>query len=197
MACYRPIDVFQVPGETRVFFGRPFLNQLVTREFQIPCGRCVGCRLRRSAEWATRVLHEASLYQVNSFITLTYNNEHLPSDGSLRYPDFQRFIKRLRERLRRDGLADIRFYMAGEYGSKRGRPHYHACIFGYDFPDRVEWMRTPVGSLLYRSAFLESLWPYGYSSVGELTFESAAYTARYIMKKQFGDTEPMIVTGKP
>jgi hypothetical protein len=78
--------------------------------------------------------------------------------------------------------------MAGEYGEKFDRPHFHACIFGYDFSDKKFWDKTPAGSILYRSSYLESIWTYGYSSVGDVTFESAAYVARYIMKK---------ITGKP
>lgn len=76
--------------------------------------------------------------------------------------------------------------MAGEYGENFGRPHFHACIFGYDFHDKKLWKRTSVGSKLYRSADLEKLWPYGYSSIGDVNFESAAYVARYIMKKVTG-----------
>jgi hypothetical protein len=76
--------------------------------------------------------------------------------------------------------------MAGEYGENFGRPHFHACIFGHDFYDKKLWKRTPSGSLLYRSEHLETLWPFGYSSVGDVNFESAAYVARYIMKKVTG-----------
>ena len=76
--------------------------------------------------------------------------------------------------------------MAGEYGENFGRPHFHACIFGYDFHDKKLWKRTPAGSKLYRSPNLEKLWPFGYSSVGDVNFESAAYVARYIMKKVTG-----------
>jgi hypothetical protein len=76
--------------------------------------------------------------------------------------------------------------MAGEYGENFGRPHFHACIFGYDFHDKKLWQRTPAGSKLYRSSDLEKLWPFGYSSIGDVNFESAAYVARYIMKKITG-----------
>jgi hypothetical protein len=76
--------------------------------------------------------------------------------------------------------------MAGEYGELHARPHFHACIFGYDFPDKKLWQRTAAGSMLYRSAELETLWPFGHSTIGDVTFESAAYVARYIMKKQTG-----------
>jgi len=78
--------------------------------------------------------------------------------------------------------------MCGEYGEKLGRPHYHYCLYGEDFrEDRYEWRQAPSGSVLYRSETLEKLWPHGNCEIGELTFESAAYVARYIMKKITGD----------
>ena len=128
-------------------------------------------------------MHEASLHEQNCFITLTYDNDHCPTDRSLNYGDFQRFMKRFRKRFKD---STIRFYMAGEYGEKFERPHFHACIFGFNFPDLTLWKRTPSGALIYRSKSLEDLWPFGYSSVGDVTFESAAYVARYVMKKRTG-----------
>jgi len=91
------------------------------------------------------------------------------------------------KRLRKYARIPVRFYMCGEYGSDFDRPHFHACIFGFDFDDKSFWKKTDSGSALYRSASLERLWPYGFSSIGEVTFESAAYVARYIMKKINGD----------
>lgn len=129
-----------------------------------------------------RCLHEAKLHEKNCFITLTYNDESLPKDRSLHYRDFQLFMKRLRKKYG----SNIRFYMCGEYGEKFDRPHFHACIFGFDFSDREYWKRTGSGSKLYRSKELEKLWEYGFSSIGDVNFESAAYVARYIMKKVTG-----------
>jgi len=123
----------------------------------------------------------------NCAITLTYSDEHLPSDGCLRYPDFQDFMKRLRERLRKAKLPPIQFFMCGEYGDKKARPHYHALIFGFDFKDSIPWKRTDAGSQIRRSPLLESLWPFGHSSVGDMNFQSAAYVARYAMKKLSGE----------
>ena len=95
---------------------------------ELPCGQCIGCRLERSRQWAMRCLHEASLYDSNSFITLTYDDSNLPYGGSLNYEDFQKFMKRLRKRIN----SKVRFYMGGEYGSEGTmRPHFHACLFGY------------------------------------------------------------------
>lgn len=183
MPCYHPLKAFQCFDKTIVFDETR--KHDIVRSLDLPCGQCVGCRLERSRQWAIRCMHESQLHKQNSFITLTYDNTHLPSDGSLDYKDFQLFLKRFRKTLQSRGLT-IRYYMAGEYGEQHARPHYHACIFGYDFPDKKLWQRTAAGSMLYRSKELETLWPFGHSSIGDVTFESAAYVARYIMKKQTG-----------
>jgi len=157
----------------------------------VPCGQCSGCRLERSRQWAVRCHHEASLHENNCFITLTYNDEHLPPDRSLTIREFQLFIKRLRKKYGNN----IRYYACGEYGENYGRPHYHACLFNHDFTDKKLWKQSR-DNPLYRSASLEALWidpetkkSLGYSSVGEVTFQSAAYVARYIMKKRLGKNQ--------
>ncbi len=181
MACYHPLPAYQCADGSIVFQERKWFDTVKT--LSLPCGQCVGCRLERSRQWAMRCMHEAQLHENNCFITLTYDDTHLPSDKSLHYDDFQKFIKRFRKSI---GVAKIRYYMAGEYGENFGRPHFHACIFGYDFHDKKLWKRTPSGSYIYRSEHLETLWPFGYSSIGDVNFESAAYVARYIMKKITG-----------
>lgn len=190
VACYHPLSAYQCADGGIVFSERKGGD--VVRALQLPCGQCVGCRLERSRQWAMRCVHEASLWPANCFITLTYNDEHLPEDRSLDYEDFQKFMKRLRKRF--SGVAvgtlpqphPIRFYMAGEYGENFGRPHFHACLFNFDFDDKREWMKTKSGSKIYRSKALEELWPFGFSSIGDVNFQSAAYVARYIMKKVTG-----------
>ena len=154
------------------------------RSVRIACGQCVGCRLKRSREWAIRCMHEASLNDVNCSITLTYDDDHVPPFNSLRYSDFQGFMKRVRARFSR---VRVRFYMCGEYGEDFGRPHYHALLFGLDFLDKRYWRMSDTGFRLYRSSTLEDLWPFGNSEIGGVTFESAAYIARYCMKKVTGD----------
>lgn len=158
-------------------------------EVWLPCGQCIACRLARSREWAIRCVHEASLYDDNCFITLTYNDENLPDDLSLRKSDFQKFIKRLRKRFPRSKDNNIRYFHCGEYGEKLSRPHYHACLFNFDFIDKTVW-KVENGFRLYTSETLQQLWPYGYSVIGDVTFESAAYVARYILKKVTGDAAP-------
>jgi len=182
MACFKPLKAYQCFDKSIVFTEAR--KHDIVRSLELPCGQCVGCRLERSRQWAIRCMHEASLYKDNCFITLTYDEEHLPEDYSLHYDDFQRFMKRVRKKYTG---KKIRFYMAGEYGENFGRPHFHACIFNLDFEDKYLWQKTDSGSKIYRSKILEELWPFGYCSIGEVNFQSAAYVARYIMKKVTGD----------
>lgn len=134
--------------------------------------------------WASRIIHEASLHEENCFITLTYNDEHLPADGSLDKKHYQKFMKRLRKRF---PDRSIRYYMCGEYGDEDNRPHYHACLFNIEFHDKY-----PVGysdaadEVLYSSPTLEQLWPFGFVVIGSLDWSSAAYVARYCLKKVNG-----------
>lgn len=148
---------------------------------EVPCGRCIECRLERSRQWAMRCVHEASLHEDNCFVTLTYDEEHLPSDRSLNNRHLQLFFKRLRKTGRK-----FRYYACGEYGETTRRPHYHAILFGIDFADKRRI--SGVGSnTLYASSFLESVWQQGLCSVGSVTFDSAAYVARYCVKKVLGE----------
>jgi hypothetical protein len=149
---------------------------------EVPCGQCVGCRLERSRQWAMRCMHEASLYESNSFVTFTYDDSNIPSGGSLYYRDYQLFMKRLRKKLD----TPIRFYMCGEYGSLTARPHYHSILFGCDFEDKKRYRKGSDGNWLYESKILRELWPFGDSCFGDVTFQSAAYVSRYCMAKVTG-----------
>lgn len=190
MPCYSPLSAWKPAGGGRISF-----NQLEERRggqpIEIQCGQCIGCRLERSRQWAMRIVHESQLYDHNQFVTLTYDDTHVPVDHSLRYRDFQLFMKRLRKKLCVSGSAKplhgVRFYMCGEYGENTSRPHYHACLFGVDFPDKKEFKKTGSGEMIYTSDILSSVWNLGHCSTAEVTFESAAYVARYVVKKRFGD----------
>lgn len=136
--------------------------------------------MNHARTWATRIAHEASLYDANSFITLTYADEKLPADQGLSKREFQLFMKRLRSGLD----APIRFFGCGEYGTKTVRPHYHAIIFGEDFArDRYAWSSNKYGDVLYRSPFLEATWGLGWVWIGAVTHRSAGYVAQYALKK--------------
>ncbi len=180
MACFHPLSAWRT-RDRAITFDQRFAVGFV---FLLPCGQCRGCRLERSRQWALRCVHEASLFEENCFITLTYSDKHLPSNGSLNKKHWQDFMKRLRSRFvgRR-----IRYFHAGEYGAKHRRPHYHACLFNFDFSDKKLFKRDN-GVSLYTSDSLDSAWDLGFCSVGSLTFASAAYCARYIMKKRLGDS---------
>lgn len=138
----------------------------------------------KAQEWATRCMHEASLWDQNSWITLTYDDQNIDPVGSLVPRDLQLFFKRLRSHFDGDTL---RYYACGEYGAELGRPHYHACLFGIDFPDKKRVGRSEHGGIRYKSDTLTELWGKGFTEVGELTWQSAAYTARYCMKKIHGE----------
>jgi hypothetical protein len=192
MTCYKPLQAYSFKknsnGKKDIRFGSPNFDSSLRNhpdyeEILIPCSRCVGCRLKYSREWAIRCTHEASLYEDNCFITLTYNDKSLPYPPTLNVREFQLFMKKLRKRFPE---RRIRFFHCGEYGEKYGRPHYHAILFNFDFPDKTYWKKVN-DNKLYTSEILQELWPYGYSSIGSVTFESTAYVARYIMKKVTGD----------
>jgi len=119
----------------------------------------------------------------NSFITLTYRDDNLPPHGNLIKKDFQLFMKRLRKHF---SHIKIRYYHCGEYGAQFKRPHFHACLFGLDFLDKI-FFKELNGQATFTSATLEVLWPQGFALIGDVTFDSAAYIARYIMKKINGE----------
>lgn len=146
----------------------------------VGCGKCIGCLTRRSREWAVRCVHEASLYEANAFVTLTYAPEHLPVGGSLVATEIPSFVRRLRKRI---APSMVRYFACGEYGDGNGRPHYHAILFGVDFPDKVFSFTSGSGEKVYRSDLLSDVWGLGHASTGTVTFESAAYVARYAVKK--------------
>lgn len=207
-------------GNAIIHFKRPLTEPV--EEVTVNCGSCLACRITRSREWALRCTHESQNWEHNCFITLTINdanlsnakkqceqcptyerNEYRPCiDGSLCKQDFQLFMKRLRKRFQGyepipgTKRYPIRYFHCGEYGSKLSRPHHHACLFNFNFPDRVQWRGGDISSAarngasvlkLYRSKILEELWPYGFSTIGDVTWQSAAYVARYVTKKMTGD----------
>ncbi len=177
MPCFAPLVGFRNPTG-----GLTFSRHLsIGLHMSVPCGQCIGCRLERSRQWAVRCMHEAAMSPDNAFITLTYSDEFLPRDGSLDKRAFQLFMKRLRRRT--DGR--VRFFHCGEYGDESGRPHYHALLFGRDFADKYQWAERK-GMPVWRSDELEALWAFGQSEIGSVTFESAAYCARYVVKKITG-----------
>jgi len=183
MPCFSPVKAWRLPNGGRLVFGDKEPDYLAKR-ITIPCGQCVGCRLERSRQWAVRCVLESSLYEDNSFITLTYDDKNLPPGGTLVLKDLQDFLKRLRDRV---GYGRFRYYASGEYGDQFRRPHYHALLFNFDFSDKVFERSSARGDKLYTSDFLSEVWGLGRCEIGAVSFNSAAYVARYVVDKVNGD----------
>lgn len=181
MPCYKPLKGW-LGRDGRVTFVASEAYKDTVKE--VACGRCIGCRLEYSRMWAVRCVHEAQMHEQNCFLTLTYAPEHLPDGGTLVPEDFVKFIKRLRKRLSPHKFS---YFHCGEYGDNFQRPHYHALIFGFDFADKRYLKKSGSGHALYTSELLDKVWGFGDCYIGDLNFETAAYTARYAVKKITGD----------
>lgn len=155
----------------------------------IPCRHCIGCHLDYARDWANRLLIELKDMKHGIFLTLTYDNDHLPltSDGvpTLSKRDLQLFFKRLRKHF---SDRRIRYYICGEYGPKTLRPHYHAIIFGLSLLDLSDFhpvRKNAVGDLLYSSPTLASIWENGMIGIGDVNFKTCSYVGRYCLKKHY------------
>lgn len=175
MYCTNPIRITRREGD-RVVVGPDGLTY-----WTVPCGHCLACRIERSKAWAVRMMLESLSHDDNCFVTLTYDDDHVPIVDHLDYvaqlpltlrpSDMTLFFKRLRRDL---GDARIKYYYCGEYGDHTFRPHYHAVIFG-------------IGKE-YQSVIQDN-WPYGHVDVGSVTLLSCNYVAGYIQKKLYGDVQ--------
>lgn len=212
MACYHPLKAW--PTNYRTAAGKPVYKitdyetdkwsvsdllesdqYLIDEPIQIPCGKCVGCRLAYSRQWADRCMLEASLHEHNQWITLTYDDLSVPMSAygdpetgealpcmTLRKRDLQLWMKRLRKKF---SDQKLRFYGCGEYGSNTMRPHYHVIVFGLELNDLKPY-KYERGSWFYNSESVSDTWPYGFAVIAEVSWETCAYTARYVMKKAGG-----------
>lgn len=210
MACYHPLTAYKLNGK-KTENGKAVIVwncseiEGTFENLTLPCGRCIGCRLDKSRDWALRCVKEAQYIEeeeglYSSFITLTYSPEHY--HVSLDKDHFPAFMKRLRSyharykwssakqeyevRNKGEKVSRISYFQCGEYGERKSRRHHHACIFGYDFPDKELVEVTENGDNLYSSDVLEKLWSFGRAIVGNLEWSSAAYVARYATKKVTG-----------
>lgn len=189
MACTKPMRAWLVSDESgmRVSFaskgGLPFSGPASSREpMSLDCGWCKHCRLMKSGDLSVRAMHQSLSYERSCFVTLTYDDKHLPVHRSIDLSVIQKFLKRFRKRFG----EGIKYVYCGEYGDLNQRPHYHLLIFGENFHrDRYEWQMSN-GNVLYRSPSLEKCWKFGYSSIGDFNFSTAGYVSRYIFKKRVG-----------
>lgn len=144
----------------------------------VPCGSCIGCRAEQARQWGVRMMHEERMHKSSLFITLTLHDRYLNENKELVPKDFSAFVKRLRKTQE----TKISFFGCGEYGGRSGRPHYHACLFGMDFKDRVKG-DDGSGRDFWQSRELEEIWGKGIAEVGMVTMASARYVAGYMKKK--------------
>lgn len=180
MPCYGPLTAYRPKADAndrRLVFKKSDSETGVG--IKIPCGKCPGCKLEQSRQWAVRCMHEKRLHNASCFITLTYDDAHLPPGYSLKKEDLTNFMKRLRH----ETGPGLRFFACGEYGENTSRPHYHVLLLNSDFTDK-KLVRSGPQYNLYESPVLSQLWTNGSHVLGDVTFESAAYVARYCMKKR-------------
>ena len=191
MPCFKPVTAWRAKdANPSGKHGLVFVESrgLDNSQLEVPCGGCVGCRLDRSRQWSLRLMHESKMHELKCFLTLTYDDDHLPSNGSLVKKHPQDFLKRLRRRHgRSNNGAKLRYYLCGEYGDSTDRPHYHMILFGCDFSDKRPHSKGSNGDQLYTSKLLDEVWSHGNCYIGSVTSESCAYVSRYIMKKVNGD----------
>lgn len=204
MPCYSPLIAYDVTPDFENDLDRKVIFGLRSSEFhekmrqqgrllQLPCRHCVGCRLSKSREWANRAVMEQLYHDESWFLTLTYDDEHLPAcfpvnqdtgeivavHGTLVKKDLQDFLKRLRK----NSGQSIRYFAAGEYGSQTYRPHYHLLLFGLRLNDLTVLRKNFAGQQYYTSVLIDKCWSLGYHILGQVTWQSSAYVARYTMKK--------------
>lgn len=182
MACHKPLGAYKAPdGSIKIGRGAIDPGHLL----ELPCGQCVGCKKDRARAWSLRIGHEAQLWDSNYFVTLDYAPEHLRS-LSLEYVDFQLFLKRLRKKFKGhmpgpNGDYPIRFFVAGEYGARYRRPHWHCILFNLLLTDLKRFQNDTL-----QSDVMDDLWGKGRVVIGSVTPQSAAYVAGYVNKKVYG-----------
>lgn len=188
MACYRPVPA------RRADDGPWTLNPPIgTADAEIPCGKCIGCRADKSFSWTVRATHEASLHRHNRFVTLTYDDEHLPTE--LQPHHLQKFLKKLRRlkdranpNVHSQRSKTIRYLACGEYGEETLRPHYHLCLFNCSFADESQYGGTDLST----SQTLDNLWGMGSAKIAQFTPATAGYVASYLTKtgqKTYADAD--------
>lgn len=185
MGCDFPLKAFRSLTD-RGPTGKPLLtfNPLnamnSTSPLEVPCNNCVGCKLEYARQWSIRIMHEKRFYDQTSFITLTYDDRHVPENYGLSVRELQLFFKKLRKYLE---PKKIRYFACGEYGDVNGRPHYHAIIFNHDWIDKKFVERSGSGEEIFTSEALQRVWGNGIVSTQDVTHKSANYVARYVTKK--------------
>lgn len=189
MTCYYPLDGYRSrttteKGKRQIVFdvNKGFADQ----PMQVPCGKCIGCRLDKSSDWAARCYHETKMHKRSCFLTLTYSDEELQKNGwGLHRRHLKNFRKRFKHYLKNTNQKDVLFFACGEYSPQKKRPHYHMIIFGYWPPDKKYYRKNKRGDKLYTSKTLDEIWGHGFVNFGTANEKTAGYVARYLVKKQY------------
>lgn len=190
--------------ESALFYNfGTYAKKVFANSQEIPCGHCIGCRLNYSKQWAVRLMCELPYHKEAWFLTLTYNDENIPTtvhDGKVRHPlvkkDVQLFLKRLRKRFPPNS---VHYYCCGEYGSLTHRPHYHMILF-LDVPleettrSKNILHKVQNGNRYYVNDFIQSIWyrpgnprqSAGFHYLANVSFDCCSYVANYVTKKLNG-----------
>lgn len=148
------------------------INARYPEGLDCPCRGCMACRVSNSSEWALRLIHELPYFDNAVFITLTYDNDHLPRNYSLDKSHLVKYIKRIRKHLSKTiENPKTKYFACGEYGEQTHRPHYHLIFFGLG---------------IQHHDFLQEYWREGAIHTGTVTKESIGYVTAYINKKLTG-----------
>lgn len=185
MPCFHPLTMYRVLSGRSKDTGNWPLTLKRSEGYedlsvQVPCGKCIGCRLDHAKMWTIRNVCESRQHDRSAVVTLTYDNSHLSDNEELVKSHLQDWFKRLRYY-----VGSFRYFGCGEYGTAGGRPHYHVILYGIDFADKVR--QTSGYSAQYTSELLEKTWPFGFCTCGDFSIQSAAYISRYVLKKCGGD----------
>lgn len=186
MSCFEPIPARDLGGKMKLL-SRAAEKEAHVRKYAthwLPCGVCLGCRDAQTAAWAIRLKHESRLHSHNTFLTLTYDDEHVPE--GLQVHHMQKFWKRLRK-----NVPKFKHFYCGEYGDRTKRPHYHAATFGFAMPTDAK----KYDSENMESAQINELWGMGQVTLSELTPYRMAYVAGYVLKKAGYKKQRYLVAG--
>lgn len=204
MQCSKPMYALNLgknsEGKTKLkFLGRPDDSVRSIEErygadniVPIPCGNCLACKLNYAKNWALRCCLEAEEYEYNWFVTITYDDEHIPFDHKVHKEDLQKYLKRVRKKYG----EGVRFFGAAEYGELTHRPHYHLILFNLPLPD-IKCLGKAFKGYMYESKELSSCWKNGYTSIGDVSYSSCNYVARYCLKKYDDPDTFLLMSRRP
>lgn len=196
--CMNPVKCYQIEAGTKPFFKLekfqrafemrfdryPTFEDIEQATIYLKCDNCRECLESQAVEWAYRIMDESKYHAESCVITLTYDNENVTN--GLLIKEYQDFLKRYRKKLE---PKKIRYFISGEYGSRKLRPHFHLIVFGH-CPNDLKWHhKNEQGRDIFTSKEVSDVWQRGFVSVDRLTFDSAKYSAKYMQKalKEFAD----------